>query len=149
MPSNQQKANELAKRMAKNKSMRERVKALKDREDERILNEKLHNENVAMIADVVDVSTKLELIYDVESRTHDGYCSDPSNFVIHRTKVKKSVGLPKVLVNDVQTQQISLDNPTLCRLFTVSPEWGCGNGSGWCGCKTTYTLESAVVVNNI
>lgn len=93
----------------------------------------------------------LRIIYNVQHETHSGYCSDPDDNleIIHKTCVE-TVGLPTafkkrdIYCDGILQSTIPANNALLLRLFS-KPSQNCNKGSGFCGCKTTYSIKSTSI----
>ena len=71
----------------------------------------------------------LKVTFNVTVETHDGYCSDGYDFQTEKSTLIRVFPVP-----------LSLASKEFVRYFIPSPR---GHGNGYCGCKTTYSVESA------
>jgi hypothetical protein len=84
----------------------------------------------------------VKVIFKKTKETHDGYCSDPYDICTEKTTVTKNLPIPDWL-ND---SDIDIDGKVdIDTQFRFNKEKGCNQGSGYCGCETTYITKSAKV----
>lgn len=108
-------------------------------------------QEIAELKSNVHPQLMLKITYDVQHETHSGYCSDPDDNleIIHRTHTE-TVGLPvafkkrDIYYDGMLQSSIQPGNQLLLRLFSKQPE-SCNRGSGYCGCKTIYSIRTASI----
>jgi hypothetical protein len=88
---------------------------------------------------------KLVVTYEVETESHDGWCSDPSNETTTTKTIKMTYPLlKKFKMSDIiNNDYIDADNSILRTYYNKDKEY---HGNGYCGCKTTYLIIEARVI---
>ena len=84
----------------------------------------------------------LAITYDVHCQTHDGYCSDPSEFKSDDEEECLELPVWKGITND----DIDRDGTVISDLHGYYDRDHEFHGNGYCGRKTTFSIKSAKVI---
>lgn len=138
------------RRIYRGRSDKDWVELAKFREEQR--NEQ---QEISELKSNVHPQLMLRLTYNAQYEIHSGYCGDPDDNIeiIHRTHTE-TVGLPvafkkrDIYYDGMLQTTIRPDNQLLTKLFSKPPK-SCDRGSGYCGCKTTYSIKNASIFVSI
>lgn len=101
------------------------------------------------IEDRIDPKFLIKVTYEINQETHSGYCSDPGE--IQEEEFRKTYVFP--LLTDFENRHLDRDGEVINLtsgpiLYYRRMKDGCGGGSGYCGCDTTYKIVKAVVIKD-